>query len=102
MIRLSIGLESLDDILWDIDQALEKAQRMMRYAAVPWPWVGLLVALVLLAQEILLRWLGAEPSLPQSLYRVHRAWRSASRRSRSCCCRGGASATCSASWSARA
>jgi O-acetylhomoserine (thiol)-lyase len=25
MIRLSIGLESLDDILWDIDQALEKA-----------------------------------------------------------------------------
>jgi O-acetylhomoserine (thiol)-lyase len=24
MIRLSIGLESLDDILWDIDQALEK------------------------------------------------------------------------------
>ena len=33
MIRLSIGLEALDDILWDIDQALEKAQRMMRYAA---------------------------------------------------------------------
>jgi O-acetylhomoserine (thiol)-lyase len=26
MIRLSIGLETLDDILWDIDQALEKAQ----------------------------------------------------------------------------
>ena len=26
MIRLSIGLESLDDILWDIDQALEKSQ----------------------------------------------------------------------------
>ena len=25
LIRLSIGLESLDDILWDIDQALEKA-----------------------------------------------------------------------------
>ena len=25
MIRLSIGLEALDDILWDIDQALEKA-----------------------------------------------------------------------------
>ena len=24
LIRLSIGLESLDDILWDIDQALEK------------------------------------------------------------------------------
>jgi O-acetylhomoserine (thiol)-lyase len=25
MIRLSVGLESLDDILWDIDQALEKS-----------------------------------------------------------------------------
>jgi O-acetylhomoserine (thiol)-lyase len=25
MIRLSVGLESLDDILWDLDQALEKA-----------------------------------------------------------------------------
>ena len=27
MIRLSVGLESLDDILWDLDQALEKAQQ---------------------------------------------------------------------------
>jgi len=27
MIRLSIGLETLDDILWDIDQALENSQR---------------------------------------------------------------------------
>ena len=26
MIRLSIGLETLDDILWDIDQALERSQ----------------------------------------------------------------------------
>jgi O-acetylhomoserine (thiol)-lyase len=26
MIRLSIGLETLDDILWDIDQALDQAQ----------------------------------------------------------------------------
>ena len=26
MIRLSVGLESLDDILWDIDQALEQAR----------------------------------------------------------------------------
>jgi O-acetylhomoserine/O-acetylserine sulfhydrylase-like pyridoxal-dependent enzyme len=25
MIRLSIGLETLDDILWDIDQALERS-----------------------------------------------------------------------------
>ncbi len=27
MVRLSIGLETLDDILWDIDQALEASQR---------------------------------------------------------------------------
>jgi O-acetylhomoserine (thiol)-lyase len=27
MIRLSIGLETIDDILWDIDQALDKAIR---------------------------------------------------------------------------
>ena len=26
MIRLSVGLETLDDILWDLDQALQKAQ----------------------------------------------------------------------------
>ncbi len=26
MVRLSVGIESIDDILWDIDQALEKAQ----------------------------------------------------------------------------
>jgi O-acetylhomoserine (thiol)-lyase len=27
MVRLSVGLETLSDILWDIDQALEKSQR---------------------------------------------------------------------------
>jgi O-acetylhomoserine (thiol)-lyase len=27
MIRLSVGLESLDDILWDLDQALDRSQR---------------------------------------------------------------------------
>jgi len=26
MVRLSIGLEDLDDILWDLDQALQAAQ----------------------------------------------------------------------------
>jgi O-acetylhomoserine (thiol)-lyase len=26
MIRVSVGLETLDDILWDIDQALAKSQ----------------------------------------------------------------------------
>ena len=25
LVRLSVGLETLDDILWDIDQALERA-----------------------------------------------------------------------------
>jgi O-acetylhomoserine (thiol)-lyase len=27
MIRLSVGIEDIDDILWDLDQALEKSQR---------------------------------------------------------------------------
>lgn len=27
MIRISVGLETLDDIIWDIDQALEKSQK---------------------------------------------------------------------------
>jgi len=27
MVRISVGLEHLDDILWDIDQALDKASR---------------------------------------------------------------------------
>ena len=27
MIRISVGLESVDDILWDIDQALEKSRQ---------------------------------------------------------------------------
>ena len=27
MIRISVGLESVDDILWDVDQALERSQR---------------------------------------------------------------------------
>jgi O-acetylhomoserine (thiol)-lyase len=26
MVRLSVGLESIDDILWDIDQALERSE----------------------------------------------------------------------------
>jgi O-acetylhomoserine (thiol)-lyase len=28
MIRISVGLETLDDILWDIDRALEKSQKV--------------------------------------------------------------------------
>jgi O-acetylhomoserine (thiol)-lyase len=26
MVRMSVGIETLDDILWDIDQALEASQ----------------------------------------------------------------------------
>ena len=32
MVRLSVGIESLDDILWDLDQALEKAAGKTRVA----------------------------------------------------------------------
>ena len=32
MIRLSVGIESLDDILWDLDQAMEKAQGNIQVA----------------------------------------------------------------------
>ncbi len=43
---------------------------MMRYTAVPWPWVGLAIALALLGQEALFMWLGANPSLVQTSYRM--------------------------------
>src|SRR5947209_17729948 len=43
---------------------------MMRYSAIPWPWVGLFIALVLLGQEHLFKWLGANPSLAQTSYRM--------------------------------
>ena len=34
MIRLSVGIESLDDVLWDLDQALEKAAGRTQVAVV--------------------------------------------------------------------
>ena len=34
MVRLSVCIESLDDILWDLDQALEKAAGKTRVAMV--------------------------------------------------------------------
>jgi protein dithiol:quinone oxidoreductase len=43
---------------------------MNRYAAVPWPWIGLLLCAALLAQEALLAGFHAGPSLVQSGYRV--------------------------------
>jgi len=43
---------------------------MMKYAAIPWPWVGLGLTLALVAQELLFTWLGANPSLAQTSYRM--------------------------------
>ena len=43
---------------------------MMRYAEVPWPWAGLTIALLLLAQEALLKLLGDSPSLPLTSWRI--------------------------------
>jgi disulfide bond formation protein DsbB len=43
---------------------------MMRYAEVPWPWAGLTIALVLLAQEALLKLLGDSPSLALTSWRI--------------------------------
>jgi disulfide bond formation protein DsbB len=42
----------------------------MRNTALPWPWVGLLLMVALVGQEMLMRVFGSEPSLSQSLYRV--------------------------------
>ena len=43
---------------------------MRRYAPIPWPVAGLLVAAALIVQEALLNWLGANPSLAQTAYRM--------------------------------
>jgi protein dithiol:quinone oxidoreductase len=43
---------------------------MNRYAAIPWPWAALLLAIALVGQEVLLGWFGAQPPLSQSVYRV--------------------------------
>ena len=43
---------------------------MMRYAEVPWPWAGLTIALVLLAQESLMRLFGDSPSLALTSWRI--------------------------------
>jgi disulfide bond formation protein DsbB len=43
---------------------------MNRYAALPWPITGLIVAVALIGQEFLVRSFGAEPSQTQSGYRV--------------------------------
>jgi disulfide bond formation protein DsbB len=43
---------------------------MNRFAAIPWPWAGIVLTLALHGQEILFRWSGSEPSLALSIYRV--------------------------------
>jgi len=43
---------------------------MMRYAAIPWPLAGLLVAAALVGQEMLLNAFGTNPSLTQTAYRM--------------------------------
>jgi protein dithiol:quinone oxidoreductase len=43
---------------------------MIRYRMIQWPWAGFLVALALLVQEMLLRWLGTQPSLAETVWRV--------------------------------
>jgi disulfide bond formation protein DsbB len=44
---------------------------MTRYAGVPWPWLGFLVCIALVAQEALLRWYGGTaPAINEAIYRV--------------------------------
>jgi disulfide bond formation protein DsbB len=43
---------------------------MNRYAAIPWPWVGLVLCVALLAQEALVAWFGTAPALAEAMYRV--------------------------------
>ena len=64
-------------------------------AALVWPFV----ALVLLGQDLLLRIVGADPSLHETAYRIT-AWSIGVTRSPFCSCRAGGSAICWASWCA--
>ncbi len=43
---------------------------MMRYAAIPWPWLGFLVCIAVVAHEALTRWLGGAPAIDEAVYRV--------------------------------
>jgi disulfide bond formation protein DsbB len=42
----------------------------MQYRGIGWPWIGLVVAVALIGQETLLRWLGGNPTLEQTAYRM--------------------------------
>jgi len=43
---------------------------MIRYRAVPWPWLGFLVAIAVVSNEALLRWFGGVPAINEAAYRV--------------------------------
>ncbi len=43
---------------------------MIRYAAIPWPWVGFLVSIAVVTNEALLRWFGGVPAINEAAYRV--------------------------------
>jgi disulfide bond formation protein DsbB len=43
---------------------------MIRYAAIPWPWLGFLVAIAVVSNEALLRWFGSVPAINEAAYRV--------------------------------
>lgn len=43
---------------------------MTRFAAIPWPLAGIFVALVLVAQDLLVTSLGPNPALEQTVYRM--------------------------------
>ena len=43
---------------------------MIRYRAMPWPWVGFLVSIAVVSNEALLRWFGGVPAINEAAYRV--------------------------------
>jgi disulfide bond formation protein DsbB len=43
---------------------------MIRYRAMPWPWVGFLLSIAIVSNEALLRWFGSVPAINEAAYRV--------------------------------
>ena len=43
---------------------------MIRYRAMPWPWVGFLLSIAVVSNEALLRWFGGVPAINEAAYRV--------------------------------
>lgn len=41
-----------------------------RYRSMTWPWIGVLLAAALVAQEALMRWFPTAPALDEAMYRV--------------------------------